>query len=62
MTDLYTGFRYRVQHALGTRGAHDAYECARCGSLVLSTAQHSNWHASVDSAATTLIASTGGQQ
>lgn len=55
MSDLYTGFRYRVQHALGVRGAHDAYECGRCGSLVLSTAQHTRWHGAVDSNATTEV-------
>lgn len=54
--DLYHPFRYRVQHALGVRGSHDAYECGRCGSLVLSTAQHSRWHGAVDSNATTEVA------
>lgn len=55
--DLYTGFRYRVQHALGVRGSHDAYQCRRCGVLVMDTTQHSRWHASVDTAATTEVAS-----
>lgn len=35
-----------------------ARECGRCGALVLNTNRHTDWHASVDTAATTQLRGT----